>query len=404
MAVKENITERKHADDTRRHLEQQLLQSQKMETVGRLAGGVAHDFNNLLQAILGFTELLMESGGKGASSQEDLQEIRKAASRARDLTRQLLAFSRKQMLAPQDIQLNDLIDNSQRMLRRLIGEDIALETRLRSHLWMIRADPGQIEQVIMNLTVNARDAMPKGGRLSFTTENVTFRNEDVADHTDARPGDFVCMAVSDTGEGMTEEVMSHIFEPFFTTKGAGHGTGLGLATIYGIVRQHEGWVHVYSQVGLGSTFKVYLPALRRPTEAGKVIASADDVIPRGKGQHILLVEDEDGVRNLAYRTLTGYGYNVRAAACAMDALKLFEEHKGDFDIAVCDVVLPDMNGLELSDQLRKKKPTLKLILTSGYTDEKSRWPEISSRGITFIQKPFPVKDLLRAVQRELAAG
>ncbi len=161
---------------------------------------------------------------------------------------------------------------------------------------------------------------------------------------------------------------------------------------------------MYSQVGLGSTFKVYLPALRRPTEAGKVIASADDVIPRGKGQHILLVEDEDGVRNLAYRTLTGYGYNVRAAACAMDALKLFGEHKGDFDIAVCDVVLPDMNGLELSDQLRKKKPTLKLILTSGYTDEKSRWPEISSRGITFIQKPFPVKDLLRAVQRELAAG
>jgi len=400
VAVKEDITQRKQAEAERLRLEQQLLQAQRMETVGQLAGGVAHDFNNLLQAILGFTELLLAENEENSPGRPELLEIRQAAERARELTRQLLAFSRKQMLQPREINLNDIIDNSHRMLRRLLGEDVALETRLKDDLALVRADPSQIDQVIVNLAVNARDAMPRGGRLSFSTETVRFGPEDIFFHPDARAGEFVCLSVSDNGEGMTEEIQSHLFEPFFTTKGPGRGTGLGLATIYGIIRQHDGWIHVYSQLGEGSTFKVYLPAVTG-TAVSLVAPALEQTIPHGRGERILVVEDEEGVRNLAVRVLSRHGFDVRSAPSGKDALTLLKRAEPPLDLVVCDVVLPDMNGLELTGRLTDMQPDLGVILTSGYTDEKSRWPEIAARGVLFIQKPFPTAELLRTVQRAL---
>jgi PAS domain S-box-containing protein len=386
-----DVTERKRT-------EEQLLQSQKMEAVGRLAGGVAHDFNNLLTAIIGYSELLLGRLGDDDPIRQDVEEIKKAGDRAALLTRQLLAFSRKQVLQPKVMDLNSVVIEIDKMLRRVIGEDITLVTILAPELRRIRADRGQIEQVIMNLAVNSHDAMPEGGKLTIKTETVTLDEDYCKIVPEARPGKFVCLSVEDTGVGIDEETVEHIFEPFFSTKKS--GTGLGLSVVYGIVKQHEGWINVYSDLGQGTTFKIYLPAISiSPEEEHKEKISLPEL--RGSGQRILLVEDEAGVREFTSRVLRENGYIVFEAVTAEEALDIFEKEKGEFHLIFSDVVLPDKTGLQLVDQLLAGKPNLTVMMSSGYTDEKSLWPAIEERGFRFLQKPYTLLDLLRAVKETI---
>ena len=385
-------------------LQQQLQQALKMDAIGRLAGGVAHDFNNLLQAILGFTELLLEQADRQSTQYTDLKEIEKAARRAADLTRQLLAFSRKQLIEPRVLDLNHSILATEKMLRRVLGENIRIETELAPDLQRIRADHGQVDQIVLNLAVNAQDAMPNGGMLHIATSMILLNAEDSTSIPEARLGEFVCLAVSDTGRGMNADVLPHIFEPFFTTKGLGKGTGLGLAVIYGIVKQHGGWINVYSQLGIGTTFKVYFPVFHgdgdgQPSLQHMEPASAEEV--QGKGERILLVEDEAGVRNLATQVLQTSGYTVTACASAEEALTVFDREQGNFDLLFSDVVLPNQNGIDLVDLIQARKPGLPALLCSGYTDSRSRWHVIEERNIPFIQKPYPSAALLNAFRRVL---
>ena len=396
VGIKQDITER-------HNLQQQLYQAQKMEGIGRLAGGIAHDFNNLLQAITGFCTLLLEQMSPESPYRPDVLEIEKAAQRAAALTRQLLAFSRRQMMETKPVNLNRLIENLQKMLQRLLGEDVNLMTDLAPNLDRVRVDPGQIEQVLLNLAVNARDAMPHGGRLTISTYSLVFLKEDTLLVPEARHGRFVCLAMSDTGIGMSREVIDHIFEPFYSTKGPGKGTGLGLSVVYGIVRQHDGMVHVYSQLGEGTTFRIYLPvysdAEEETVDEEARLAVTQKPAP---GVRILLTEDEDGVRDFAVRALRNQGYQVSAVGNAQHALDLFKAEQGGFDLLFTDVVLPDQNGLDMARLLVREKPTLRLLFTSGYMDDKSRWPAIRDHGYRFLQKPYPVQELLRAIQETLA--
>lgn len=396
VAIKQDITER-------RNLQRQLMEAQKMETIGRLAGGIAHDFNNLLQAITGFSHLLLENMDARNPHRDDVLEIDKAAKRASELTRQLLAFSRRQMIETRTVDLNALVESTQKMLRRLIGEDIELTLSLEPRLDPVRVDPGQIEQVLVNLTVNARDAMQSGGRLTISTSSIVLLKEDDIFTPDRRHGRFVVLDVTDTGPGMTPEVKERIFEPFFTTKGPGRGTGLGLSVVYGIIQQHEGMIHVYSEVGQGTTFRIYLPvSLESATEAATPTPESEsEQLPRGRHERILLVEDEPGVRDFALSALRKYGYQPFVAENAAAAELLFTEIEGRIDLLFSDVVLPDQTGLELAASLRAKKPDLRLLLTSGYMDEKSRWPIIRDRGYPFLQKPYPLDNLLRTVRQVL---
>ncbi|MDZ7261538.1 MAG: PAS domain S-box protein [candidate division KSB1 bacterium] len=397
-----DITERKQAEEEKAKLEERLRQSQKMEAVGRLAGGVAHDFNNLLTAISGYTELLLGDLGPGHPMRADLGEIKKAADRAAALTRQLLAFSRRQLLQPKVLDLNTLITNMDNMLRRLIGEDIELVTRLEPKLRRVKADPGQIEQVIMNLVVNAHDAMPQGGKLTIQTENRTLKQEHCQLMPEARPGQFVCLSLTDTGLGMDQATISQLFEPFFTTKGPGEGSGLGLSVVYGIVKQHDGWITVDSQPGQGSTFKVYLPAFSLALEVQEQPPKTVSIPElQGQGQRILLVEDEETVREFTSRALAENGYLVVTTTTAQEALERFEQEKGKFHLVFSDVVLPDQNGLQLVEHLLTRKPELRVLLCSGYTDQKSQWPLIQEKGFRFLQKPYVLSDLLQAVRETL---
>ncbi|MCX6998441.1 MAG: PAS domain S-box protein, partial [Kiritimatiellaeota bacterium] len=387
VAVKVDISER-------RDLQQQLFQSQKMESIGRMAAGVAHDFNNLLQGILGFSDLLLNQFEEQDPRRQDVGEIRKAAQQAAQLTRQLLAFSRKQRMDLQVLDSNAVVQGAGKLLQRLLGENIALDYQLAPDLARIKADPQQIEQMLMNLAINGRDAMDGGGRLTVTTFNIALGEQDAARWADARPGGYVCLAVSDTGAGIAGEVLPHIFEPFFSTKAKGKGTGLGLATVYGIARQLEGWVHVYSQLGLGSTFKVYLPALASDAGAASAApraAASQDV--RGRGERILLIEDEAGVRELVVRVLRENGYHVFAAADAAEARQLFEREQGGLELILSDVVLPDSNGVDLVQQFLARNPGLRIVMTSGYSDERSRWNVIRERGYRFLPKPYPLHEL-----------
>jgi PAS domain S-box-containing protein len=397
IEIKQDVTEQ-------RALQQQYLQAQKMESIGRLAAGIAHDFNNQLQGILGFSDLLRRTMPEGDERRSDIEEIRKAAYAAANLTRQLMAFGRRQALEMQVLDLNRLIADGHKMYQRLFGEDIAFALELAPDLERVKADPGQLDQVLMNLLINARDAMPRGGRVTISTHNAKLEARDVGQWPDMRPGRFVVLAVADTGQGIPPEVIEHIFEPFFTTKAKHVGTGLGLATVYGLAQQHGGWVHVYSEVGSGSTFKVYLPALvsAEPTAvvAGPVVS---EQLLAGSGQRILLVEDEPGVRELALRILRQNNYTVTAAATVGDALKLHAEAAEAFDLLLSDVVLPDGNGLDLVEQLLARQPGLRVVMASGYTDERSRWPAIQARGLRFIPKPYPVATLLRTLHEVLQA-
>ncbi len=392
-----DVTKRKRAEEEKIKIQAQLLQAQKMEAIGTLAGGVAHDFNNMLTAIQGYTDLAMMEIDETDPLYRDLKQIHRAAVRAADLTRQLLLFSRKRPMEFTLLNINRMVEDLLKMLDRLISEDIVINTDPQPDIWTVRCDAGNIEQVIMNLAVNARDAMPDGGKLTIKTKNITLDEEDCKLIHEARPGKFICLSVEDTGAGMDKDVIQHIFEPFFSTKETEKGTGLGLSVVYGIVKQHEGWINVYSEPGKGSMFKVYLPAFSVKLEDGTNEAISLQEL-QGSGERILLVEDEEGVRDFGMRALGENGYMVFEAANAKEAMESFEKEKGNFHLVFCDVVLPDKSGPQLVEQLLSRKPELLVLLSSGYTDDKSQWSMIYERGFRFLQKPYALDDLLRTIK------
>lgn len=392
--------QRNRAETEKEKIQAQLLQSQKMEAVGILAGGVAHDFNNLLTAIQVSADLAMLDVDESTPVYRTLQEIHQVSSHAGDLARQLLLFSRKHPMEYVPMSLNNTVENLKKMLNRLIGEDIEIQTRSEAEVWNVMADQGTMEQVVMNLILNARDAMPGGGRLSICTGNAEMTPAMAAKIPESRPGRFVKLTVQDTGIGMTPETLSRIFEPFFSTKGPGKGTGLGLSVVYGIVKQHEGWIGVTSVPGKGSTFEVYLPAVSEPVPPGTEHPDVQ-IDLKGEGERIMLVEDEKSVQEHTVKALVRSGYRVTHASNGEEAVKLFEKEGGRFDLIFSDVVLPGQSGIELVEKLLMKKPGIKVILSSGYTDQKSQWPVIRSKGYRFLQKPYSLNDLLRTLKDTL---
>jgi len=387
----------------RRVLEQQLRQSQKMEAVGRLAGGIAHDFNNLLMVISGYSEFLLERLGTEPQLRGPAQEIASASERASSLTRQLLAFSRKQMLAPRIVNLNEVATENLKMLTRMIGEDIDLMMVPGPNLWPVRADAGQIEQVIMNLAVNARDAMPSGGKLTIETSNVTLDEDYARFHAPLRPGDYVMVAISDTGGGMDSETQSHIFEPFFTTKGT-KGTGLGLSTVYGIVKQSGGYIWVYSELGKGTTFKIYLPRVASTGETAAQIAAPIETHKVEPGtETILLVEDEANLRYLARQYLEKQGYKVIEAADGAVAMQIAVAHEKVIHLLLTDVIMPGMNGRELAQRISEIRPNTKILYMSGYTENVIGHNGMLDAGVRLLQKPFNLRDLRSKVREVLDA-
>jgi PAS domain S-box-containing protein len=393
----EDITER-------RALEQQLRQSQKMEAVGRLAGGIAHDFNNLLMVISGYSEFLLERLGDAPELHSPAQEIHSAADRASTLTRQLLAFSRKQMLAPKIVNLNDVVTENFRMLTRMIGEDVDLVMVPATNLWAVRADAGQIEQVIMNLAINARDAMPSGGKLTLETSNVTLEEDYSRLHAPLRPGEYVMLAISDTGAGMDADTQSHIFEPFFTTKGT-KGTGLGLSTVYGIIKQSGGYIWVYSEVGRGTTFKIYLPRVAWVGEAAtaQLAASVETHKVEPGTETILLVEDEANLRYLARQFLEKQGYRVIEAADGAVAMQIAVAHEGVIHLLLTDVIMPGMNGRELAQRISEIRPNVQVLYMSGYTENVVGHNGTLDAGVRLLQKPFSLRNLKSTVREVLDA-
>jgi PAS domain S-box-containing protein len=389
----EDVTER-------RALEQQLRQAQKMEAIGRLAGGIAHDFNNLLMVISGYSEFLLDRIGPDPTLRGHAQEIANAAGRATSLTRQLLAFSRKQMLAPKVVDLNGVVTENLKMLTRLIGEDIDLVMVPGSDIGAVKADPGQIEQVIMNLAVNARDAMPQGGKLTIETANVTFDANYTRFHAAVKPGDYVMLAISDTGMGMDAETQTHIFEPFYTTKGL-KGTGLGLSTVYGIIKQSEGYIWVYSEAGKGTTFKVYLPRLGEAGLPQAMQPAAAQEQPGPGHETVLLVEDEENLRRLTRQSLGNQGYSVLDAADGTAAIRLSHAHKGPIHLLLTDVIMPGMNGRELANQISPNRPEMRVLYMSGYTENHIGHNGTLDEGITLLQKPFTLPALQAKVREVL---
>jgi PAS domain S-box-containing protein len=381
-----------------RKTEAQLRHSQKMEAVGRLAGSVAHDFNNLLSVILGYSSMLLSDLKPVDPIRGDIDMIRIAGEKAAGLTRQLLAFSRQQVLAPRVLDLNEVVQGSEQMLTRLLGEDIELVMRYESSLSLVRVDPGQIDQVVMNLCLNARDAMPNGGKLTVETSDVVLDESYAAKHFDVTTGPYVMLAVSDTGCGMDQETQSHIFEPFFTTKGPGKGTGLGLSTVFGIVRQSNGHIWVYSEPGKGSSFKIYLPRA-----AGQEIDLEEFVVPMTLDgtETILLVEDQDEVRRVAREILVRRGYQVIAAQSAGEALLASERHPSIIHLLLTDVIMPQMSGRELAQRLLPLRPEMKVLYMSGYTDNAIVYHGILDSGLPYVQKPLVPETLARRVREVL---
>lgn len=397
-----DVTERRAAEEALRKTEEQLRQAQKMEAIGRLAGGVAHDFNNLLTVITVTTDMLLQEMEDDSTMSQDIQEIKKAAERAAALTSQLLIFSRRQVTEPEVLNLNTVVGDMEKMLTRILGEDIKLETIFESELKETKVDRANIEQVIMNLVVNARDAMPDGGSLVIKTENVTISKSDSRGVHGAKLGRFVRLSITDSGIGMGKETIEHIFEPFFTTKAKSKGTGLGLSTVYGIVKQSGGWINVYSELGRGSTFKTYLPIISSDLEGKAKVETpvAEDL--NGNGERILLVEDEEAIRNATQRLLIEHNYQVSSTDSAERALAVFNQEEGNYQLVISDVVLPGKSGVELIEHLLALKPELQVLLSSGYADEKSRWSTIRDKKYPFIQKPYNTEKLLLAVKKSIA--
>lgn len=390
-AFVEDITERKQAEEEQKKLQAQFIQAQKMESVGRLAGGVAHDFNNMLSIIIGYSESALEEVRPDDPLYEDITEILNAGKRSADITRQLLAFARQQTTAPKVLDLNDSIEGMLKMLRRLIGEDIDLAWRPGAKVWPVKIDPSQIDQILANLCVNARDAISGVGQVTIETRNISFDEEYCNDHAGFIPGEYVMLAVSDSGSGMAPDVLDKIFEPFFTTKGLHQGTGLGLSTVYGIVRQNNGFINVYSEIEKGTTIKSYLSRHTGQRKA-EHLKSAQE-IPLSHGETILLVEDDKSILKLGERMLNSFGYTVLSAATPGEAIKLVEESMGKIDLLLTDVVMPEMNGRELSERLKKQDPDLKTLYMSGYTANVIAHRGVLEEGVCFIPKPLSKKEL-----------
>ena len=399
IGVNYDITDIKSAELEKTKLQDQYLQSQKMELVGRLAGGVAHDFNNMLGVIIGHAEMAMEGIGPAHSHYEDLKEICKAVDRSADLTRQLLAFARKQTVSPKVLDLNDTIEGMLKMLRRLIGEDIALNWQPKANLWPVKMDPSQIDQILANLSVNARDAIAGVGKVNIETENVTFDERYCISHMGSVPGMYSLLAVSDNGCGMSKDILGQIFEPFFTTKEQGKGTGLGLSTVYGIVKQNNGFINVYSEPGLGTTFKVYLPRYAGTAERVDVEERQSLVI--GGRETVLIVEDEPSILNLCKVVLGKLGYEVVSAGSPKELIHLAEAYTGEIKLVITDVVMPEMNGRELSEKLLSLYPGMKCLFMSGYTADTIARHGVLDDGVNFIQKPFSTRNFANKVREVL---
>jgi PAS domain S-box-containing protein len=401
-SIVQDITERDKAEQELALLQEQLRQSQKLEAIGQLAGGIAHDFNNLLTIIRGYGEVVLAELRKGDPLRTSIEAIEKSTNRASALTRQLLAFSRRQVMEMKVQDLNGLVSDLDRMLRRIIGEDIQLETLLADNLGRVKVDPGQIEQVIVNLAINARDAMPLGGKLTIETENVELDENDVRNRVGMAPGRYVLLSVSDNGTGIARDIKDRIFEPFFTTKEKGKGTGLGLSVVYGIVKQSGGEIWVESEMGLGTYFKIFLPRVEEPLEEMKERTEGLDTLPSYRGSEtVLLVEDEEEVRNLAVLILRKQGYRVLDAIQGGDALLICEKHPGPIHLMVTDVVMPGMAGPELALRLKSLHPEMKVLFMSGYSDDAIVHHGVISKGAEFIQKPFTLDGLARKVREIL---
>ncbi|MFN2533559.1 MAG: ATP-binding protein, partial [Pyrinomonadaceae bacterium] len=399
LVLAHDVTERRRAQDALKETEEQLRQSQKLEGVGQLAGGIAHDFNNLLTVITGFCSLAMRGLQAEDPLLANLEEIKKAGDRAASLTRQLLAFSRKQVLQPKILNLDTVVSDMEKMLQRIIGENIDLRAALEPSLGSVKADPGQIEQIILNLVVNARDSMPNGGKLTIETDNVYLDEEYVRNHVGAQTGPHVMLAVSDTGLGMDHDTQARIFEPFFTTKGLGKGTGLGLSTVYGIVKQSGGNIWVYSEVGRGTTFKIYLPRFDEGTQEYKRQSVSDELV-RGT-ETILLVEDEEMLRRLARQTLSMYGYHVLEAANGNEAISLAKRYADTIHLLLTDVIMPGLSGREVADKILEMRPEIRVVFMSGYTDDAIVHQGVLEESATFIQKPFLPDSLSRKMREVL---
>jgi len=396
VAIKEDISKQKKHESEKLTLEAQLRQAMKMESVGRLAGGVAHDFNNILMIIKNFTFLSLLETDPSQQTFTFLNEINKATERAIGLTRQLLAFARKQTIAPKVINMNETVAGMLQMLQRLIGEDIQVTWQPAAKLWPVKLDPSQIDQILANLCVNARDAISDNGTIMITTENHRFDERYCSEHTYAKPGDYVLLTVSDNGCGMNNETVTHIFEPFFTTKDVGKGTGLGLATVYGIVKQNDGVIEVDSELNVGTTFRIYLP---RYKDEGQIAhnGSAEEASPRGH-EIILLVEDDADILRSTARMLEHVGYTVISAHNHDEAIRLARENDGNFQLLITDVVMPGMNGRELNDNLKLLYPQLKCLFMSGYTADIIASHGVLDNGVHFIQKPFSLPEIAAKVR------
>jgi len=394
-----DITERKRAEAERERLQAQLNQAQKMESVGRLAGGVAHDFNNMLGVILGHTEMALLHTDDKHKLYSDLKEIRKAAERSADITKQLLAFARKQTISPKQLDLNDAVESMLNMLRRLIGEDIDLVWKPSAHLWPLKMDPSQVDQILANLCVNARDAIDGVGKLTIETGIITFDEEYSKKHAGFIPGDFVLLAVSDNGCGMHKEILDNLFEPFFTTKETGKGTGLGLATIYGIVKQNNGFINVYSEPGQGSTFKIYLPRVVAEKDTNKAVPKKK--VAAGGTETILLVEDEPSILTMTRMMLERKGYSVLSATTPWEAIDLAKNHADTIHLLMTDVIMPEMNGRDLAGKITNFYPDIGLLFMSGYPSNVIAHHGVLNDGVAFIQKPFSTMEMAEKVREVL---
>ncbi len=399
--LRHEIHEREEAQAAVQQLEHQFRQAQKMEAIGRLAGGIAHDFNNILTAILGYSDLVLDTMDRGSHVAADVGEIKTAAERAARLTQQLLAFSRKQMAVSRLTDLNDVLGAMEKMLRRVIGEDVQLSIALAPALDIVRVDPGLLEQVVLNLVVNARDAMPGGGTLAIATSNRSLDAAFVQRHVGSTAGEHVALTVRDTGSGMPPDIAERIFEPFFTTKGAGAGTGLGLSTVYGIVKQSGGYIMVESEVGRGTTFTILLPRVAGCPEA--IAGAAPAAATLDGSETVLLVEDETFVRTLIKRTLEPRGYRVLEAASGEEALAIEKRHAGAIDLLLTDIIMTDVNGPTLAAHLRARRPAMKVLYVTGFVDHAAVDLEGLSAGGAFLQKPFTGEVLATRVRQQLDA-